>query len=459
VTGTPGKAPKFWEQEGQRLSPLLDDVYATVVAGTDSEIAASIAIGIARGQGVRRRVAMADLVGESRPLEALISSDDPHGVSDSFLYGVSLNKIARPINDSGTIFLMPSGTEQVANEHVYANERWRRLAAGFHQVGALLLVVAVPGTPGFAELCGYIGALMPVGSTTFPMPPGVRLIAPPPEPTPDPPALPQPTRSTTARARAIAAENQASRRRRLAVIVLGVLAVAVLIGALFPGVRSMLPAPLAAIFTPKAPAPEPDSTSLAVSTAQPVDTLSDSAQAFASDSAAALADSLRVPLEVANPADSVRAARYSIFFTSANNRIAATPDVYIAGLPGFAMSLVPEDGMLWYRVTVGANASRRAVTAMLADLRARRAVGSGGNIIVVPYAFRLADSVPAAVARERVAEYGSRGIVAYAMQQPNGQAVILTGAFETPKQANVLADSLQKIGITPVLVYRTGRAY
>jgi hypothetical protein len=459
VTGIPGKAPKFWEQEGQRLSPLLDEVYATVVAGTDRDIAAAIAIGIARGQGVRRRVAMADLVGESGPLEALISSDDPHGVSDSFLYGVSLNKIARPINDSGTIFLMPSGTEPVANEQVYANERWRRLAAGFHQVGALLLVVAVPGTPGFAELCGYIGALMPVGTTTFPMPPGVRLIAPPPAPVTDTLSLPQPTRSTTARARAIAAENQASRRRRLLALAFGVLAVAVLIGALVPGVRSLLPAPVAAMFTRDDPAPAPDSTSLAVSPVAPADSLTDSARAFASDSAAALADSLRAPLEVANPADSGRAARYSIFFTSANNRIAATPDTYIASLPGFAMSLVPEDGMLWYRVTVGANASRRAVTAMLADLRARRAVGNSGNIIVVPYAIRLADSVPASVVPERVAEYNSRGIVAYALQQPNGQAIILTGAFETPKQANILADSLQKIGITPVLVYRTGRAY
>ena len=459
MTGNIGKAPKFWEQEGQRLSPLLDDVYATVIAGTDSDIAASIAIGIARGQGVRRRVAMADLVGESRPLEALITGDDPHGVSDSFLYGVSLNKIARPINESGTIFLMPSGTEQVANEHVYANERWRRLAAGFHQVGALLLVVAVPGTPGFASLCGYVGALMPVGNTAFAIPSGVRLIAPPGAPAPDAPVLPQPTRSTTARARAIAAENQASRRRRTLALVFGVAAVAVLIGMLVPGIRAMLPAPLAAVFTRDEATPLPDSSSLAISPAQSADRLSDSARAFASDSAAAVADSLRAPLEVVNAGDSARAARYSIFFTSANNREAATPDAFVTSQPGFAMSPVSEDGLLWYRVTVGANASRRAVVAMLADLRTRRVVGSGGNIIVVPYALRLADSVPARTVPERLAEYTGRGIIAYALQQPNGQAIILTGAFESPKQANLLADSLQKIGITPVLVYRTGRAY
>ena len=41
----------------------------------------------------------------------------------------------------------------------------------------------------------------------------------------------------------------------------------------------------------------------------------------------------------------------------------------------------------------------------------------------------------------------------------DSKATIVTGAFESPKQANILADSLQRIGITPVLIYRTGRAF
>jgi hypothetical protein len=454
VTGTSDNAGLSWEMEGARLAPLLDDVYATVIAGTDSDVAASIAIGIARAQGVRRRVAIADLVGESRPLEALLTGDDPHGVSDSFLYGVSLNKIARPIDESGSVFVMPSGTESVANEHVYANERWRRLAAGFHQVGALLLIVAVPGTPGFAELCGFIGAIMPVGATTFPMPPGVRLIAPAPSPPPPAPMVPTPKRESTARARAIAAENDATRRRRMISFVLGLAAVAVVIGVLL---KPYLPAPLVAMFS-RTPAAV-DSTALVQAPMQPADSLSDSARALARDSAAALADSLRPPLEVANPADSVRAARYSIYLASANNRDAAMPDEYVKSLPGMAMSLVPEDGMLWYRVTVGASTSQRVITTMLNDLRARKVIGSSGDVLEVPFAFRLEDSVSVAEVQNRLAEYTNRGIMAYALRQPNGQSVLFTGAFETPMQANALADSLQKVGITPVLVYRTGRAY
>jgi hypothetical protein len=454
VTGISDNAGSSWEEEGARLSPLLDDVYATVIAGTDSDIAASIAIGIARAQGARRRVAIADLIGESRPLEALITGDDPHGVSDSFLYGVSLNKIARPIDDTGAVFLMPSGTESVANEQVYANERWRRLAAGFHQVGALLLIVAVPGTPGFAELCGFIGAIMPVGATTFPMPPGVRLIAPAPAPPPPGPAVPTPKRESTARARAIAAENDATRRRRTISLVLGLAAVAVVLGIVL---KPYLPAPLLAMFSGAAAGT--DTTSLVRSTAQPVDSLSDSARAVAKDSAAAVAEPNRPPLEIANPGDSVRAARYAIFFATANSPEGARPDEYVMTLPGVAMSIVPEDGMNWYRVTVGASASQRVMANMLNTLRARKVIGPSGDVIEVPFAFKLEDSVSQANLLDRIADYAKDGIMAYALRQPNGQSVLFTGAFESPTQASVLGDSLYKVGITPVLVYRTGRAY
>ena len=143
MTNMTASQPDPWVSEGQRLAPLLDQLCAVVIAGTDASAAAAFAIGVARAQGAKRRVAIADLIGESPALEALNSSDDPHGIADSFLYGVSLNRIARQVNEAGTVFLMPSGTEPVAHEAVYANDRWRRLAAGFHQVGALLLVLSL----------------------------------------------------------------------------------------------------------------------------------------------------------------------------------------------------------------------------------------------------------------------------------------------------------------------------
>ena len=265
MTGLPASAPESWENEGQQLAPLFDTICAAVIAGTDTQAAAQTAIGIARVQGARRRVAIADLIGEAPALEALNRSEDPHGISDSFLYGVSLNRIARQVNAAGSVFLMPSGTEAVAHEAVYANERWRRLAAGFEQVGALLLIVAVPGTPGFAELCSYVGAVMPVGDTRFPTPVGIAIIAPPAAPAPPPP--PPPPEEHVARAREAATETTDGKRRKLMAAVVALFAVAIAVGAYWSKILPLLPAPIASMFTPAAA----DSTAMLVAPT-PMDT-------------------------------------------------------------------------------------------------------------------------------------------------------------------------------------------
>ena len=70
-----------------------------------------VAVGIARAQAGHRRVAVGDLFAESPPIQELVHTDDPHGIVDSFLYGVSLTKIAHEVPDAGQLFVMPSGTE------------------------------------------------------------------------------------------------------------------------------------------------------------------------------------------------------------------------------------------------------------------------------------------------------------------------------------------------------------
>ena len=441
MTGNPAALPDSWENEGQRLSPLLDNVCAIVVAGIDAVAAAQVAIGVARAQATRRRVAIADLVGESPPLEALNHGDDPHGIADSFLYGVSLNKIARTVNEAGSVFLMPSGTEAVAHEAVYANDRWRRLAAGFQQVGALLIVVAVPGTPGFAELCGFVGALLPVGDTRFPMPPGVPIIAPPPPPAPSPP--PAPPRAKAARARQAALETTAARRRNVIAAVIALGAVAVGIGTFWPDIVTRLPAPVAAWFAQ----PSNDTTAMLVKPT-PMDTVTPESVVRDSEFIA----------EIANPADSAFASRYAIFYTSANTRRKAMADQRLLSQPALAVSPVILDGAEWYRVFIGASISRDDADQLLAQLRAAKIIG-GGNVTSVPFALRLEGDVTAATVPSRITEYSSKGIQAYALLQADGSATLYTGAFESASQAATLADSLRALGIIPVLAYRTGRAF
>jgi hypothetical protein len=164
------------------------------------------------------------------------------------------------------------------------------------------------------------------------------------------------------------------------------------------------------------------------------------------------------PLTIANPADSLIAARYAIYFTSANTREGAMPDDRVKTLPAVAMTPVPDGAEIWYRVTIGATADRGEAEALLKRMRDERLIGSG-SIVRVPLALRLEEGIAADMAPMRVATFARRGILAYALRQTDGRANIYTGAFENPRQATTLADSLRATGIEPVLVHRTGRAF
>lgn len=466
----PGSLIAPWEVEGRRLSPLLDGVSAVVVAAADPSVAVSVAIGVARAQGQRRRVAVADLIGESPAIESQLTGDDPHGIADSFLYGVSLNKIARPMQGADNVFLMPSGTEPVDHEDVYGNERWRRLAAGFHQVGALLIVVARPQVPGFMALCGHLGALMPVGDTAFPTPPGIPLIAAPAAPT-APPAAPAPAaeaaappkRESRARAREAAQKNEESRTRTRWVLLILLAAIAVAVGALWPQIAERLPAPFSSLLQREQPAP--DSTAVVVPPTR-MDTMP-KVDSMPSDSVAAdstMSDSTSSgavaspPPPIGNPADSASAARYAVYFATANTRSGAMPDSKVRALEAVALSPVLEGNEQWFRVTVGAATSRADAEGLLARLRTDKVIGSG-SIVSVPFAFRVESKVTTNLVPTRLAALGTRGIMAYALRQDDGSATIYTGAFESPLQATALADSLRAAGVAPVLVYRTGRGF
>lgn len=169
--------------EGVRAAGALDDAAAILVVGRDPELAAWAARGLARGQATRRRVAIGDLVGEVGPLQALVPpDDDAHGITDSFLYGVSLNRIARPVAGEPNLFVLPSGSEPVASAEILGSERWRRLAAGFREVGALLLLVAPGDAPGLDALATMVDGIVHAGDATGLLPdapPPLAVIAPP----------------------------------------------------------------------------------------------------------------------------------------------------------------------------------------------------------------------------------------------------------------------------------------
>ncbi|MEP6778643.1 MAG: hypothetical protein ABJC26_02045 [Gemmatimonadaceae bacterium] len=403
--------------------------------------------------GSVRRVAIADLVGEVPPLQSLVTGDDAHGISDSFLYGVSLNKIARPLEGSANVFLMPSGTESVATEAVYRNERWRKLAAGFHQVGALLLVVARPDVPGFDELCDFIGAVFPIGNPAPPPPAGVQVVA-----------MPRPTPPEVARvvekAREVGSEDSSSRWRKIVAAVFATVAIALLVGILWPEIVARLPEPIASVLSKVQRAAPNDEKKLADS-AKPRAPQEDSV--LAAEQAATKTTTATGSLVVANPADSAKAAMYAVYLVAANSRESAISDSRVMSFPALAVSPVilgGKDSVVWFRLTVGASEDEGTADALLARLRAAKVLGpTTGSIYQLPYALRLTEKLTPETSVGVLADFGKRGISAYALKQADGKVSIFTGAFESVEQSAYLADSLRTQGVTAVLVYRTGRAF
>ncbi|HWE42770.1 MAG TPA: hypothetical protein VG432_09705, partial [Gemmatimonadaceae bacterium] len=156
------------EDEGRRIGAGVDSLNAIVVVANAPDDAAAVALGIGAVQSHNRRVVIADLAGDTATLTRLVTSDDPHGLSDSFRYGVSLNRVAQPVGASGNLFVLPSGTEPVADEEIYRSDRWRRLVAGFREVGALLVLVAPGNAPALDALIAFADGAVGVGRVAVP---------------------------------------------------------------------------------------------------------------------------------------------------------------------------------------------------------------------------------------------------------------------------------------------------
>ena len=156
-----GGRPVAWEDAGRQIASLLGSYSAVVVTSSDSVAAAHVALGIARAEATHRRVVVGDLVGDIPSLRSLVRDEDPHGITDSFLYGMSLNKIGYAVEGAENLYIMPSGTDPLIDEEIFRSARWTKLAAGFAEAGALLLLVAPSESRGLGELIDQIdGAVL-----------------------------------------------------------------------------------------------------------------------------------------------------------------------------------------------------------------------------------------------------------------------------------------------------------
>ena len=417
-TGTHGTG---WEAAGRKIAPMLGSYSAAIITGADALAAAHVAIGIGLAEAEHRRVAIGDLVGEIEPIQALVSSDDPHGISDSFTFGVSLNKIAQPIDTTGNLFIMPSGTGSVADAKIFRNARWQRLANGFREVGALLLLVAPADAEGLKDLIDQLDGVVLVGTTPLDFAPYINVLA------RVPAAMRPPERKPESKPLAI---------WKIAALLL--LLVALVGTALYfrfaneksttaPKPTFRRPAPV--VVVPPAPAP---------------------------------ADSVSVP-PPANPADSASASAYAVEVAAwnsqddANEALARFRDI----LPAGTISPVPVGPTRekYYKLVVGAYPARNEADAELDVLRHKQVTPAAnlGLVVRTPFAL-LIDSAAAGRPGELVTKYpGARKWGSYVLAQPDGGLKLYAGAFERPEDAASLMMTLRALNLNPTLVYRTGR--
>ena len=427
-----GEFESVWEAAGSRIAGALDHASAVVVLGHDPIATASVALGIGRAQASHRRVAVGDLIGDVAPFRELVTDDDPHGITDAFLYGVSLNKIARQIDTAGNLHVLPTGSESVVQEDILGNDRWRRLAGGFHEVGALLLVAAPAAIPGVEALIGMLDGVVLVGGATSPVP----------------------------NARVFAEVSSAARRpgprpvQRKAAVAAG------------PGNRRKWMVPVAAVAVIAAVA--------ALVTRNYPTRPQSSAPTLRRDSAAA-SDSLVAttppavdsspPLAVANPADSANASRFAVQIAMIDTEDGAAIRVRSGGgdfpVATFAPVSRGSDGGMWYKVVTGAYTDRARAVQLLSFLRTRGVVPQGwGTVIRAPFALSIASAPSTTEAAALIADFQSRQVPVYGLLQRDGSVRIYSGAFETPDEATPAKLALlRNKNIDATLVYRVGRAY
>lgn len=429
-----GGRPIAWEDAGRQVAPVLGSYSAIVVISTDPLAASYVALGIARAEAVHRRSVVGDLVGDLPPLRSLIKEEDPHGITDSFLYGVSLNKIGYEVEGAHNLYVMPSGTDPLIDEEIMRSPRWKKLASGFAEAGAFLVLVASSDAPGLSDLIEELDGVVLVKDAELQNAPSALVLA----------RVAGPTRTLKIPLHRIAAGASHWPRRKwlypalgaLAVLVLGGLGLALMLGrvgqSVQPGRRVG-----AKIAPPAPPPPRPAPETLYI--APP---------ANVNDSGAAAAFS--VELLVANTAEGAN------LFVRKNG----------AALPAAAVSPVPigPERATWYKVTAGAYTGRGEADSLLRALRESGvlAVDSTGSVTRTPLAL-LVDSVPTQggivdAVRAAVQKYAARGLPVYSLIQDDGGARIFAGAFATADQSAELTRSLRKAGLKPVLVFRTGRA-
>ena len=148
------------EEVPEELSPAIlpggGEGRIVVLAATpfaqSEEWASRVVVAIAKGWAQEKlRIFLMDLGLDAPSLHKVVGVLNREGVSDAFLYGASVQRIAQPALDDA-IFFAPAGTATTDPEQILGHPRWDDLAGGFSEADATLLLFLPTDIPGAEKI-------------------------------------------------------------------------------------------------------------------------------------------------------------------------------------------------------------------------------------------------------------------------------------------------------------------
>jgi hypothetical protein len=406
----------MWESAGRRVSATLDGLSAVAVLGDDPIATAAVALGLSRMQAMRRRVFLADLLGEAGALSALIPSDDLHGVSDMMRFGVSLGHVAHPVAGTPNLYIIAGGSESPLADDVLADRRWATLVDQLHLTDSILLIAAPSIAPSIQTLVAQLDGILLVGDATPPTA-ETRILG--------EVRAASAMRTPLVAARAIAGPLKSSSMWRSWIWVVPLLVLIVAAVVSFPRWRER-------VGLGTAPAAVP--------------LLSDSVTPVAPPTAVVPRSDAAYGVELPPFTNSER---------DALDRLARYADSLPAAT--FSTTQTGSDSVRWYRIVSGAFPDSASAGAFLASLRDRGVVSTGaGSVTRTPFALLLDSASSDALSNLRVSAYRGRGIPAYALRDSLGVWRVYAGAFSAEVDAAFLKRQLDSLNIQSILVIRVG---
>jgi len=128
-----------------------------------------------------------------------------------------------------------------------------------------------------------------------------------------------------------------------------------------------------------------------------------------------------------------------------------------AAWPSTVSAVRRGEGRILYRVMVGALPTAHVATSLRQQLRTEGLLeGAEGIVVRTPHALQLGLRPDPTSAAQAVRSLRASGIPAYMLDQPDGSALLLTGAFETADQAQLTDSVLPISGPERTVVARYG---